>query len=123
MEVKNMKNFSKWFENQQNITRIENNDTFMEFYLTLKPEDKILLYGSHKKQLKSIFGRQTGCWQSFERHWMWKIDFKSKTFLIHSATNKGTGIEIIGDSQEDIYSEESGKIAAEFVNDLISKLR
>lgn len=118
-----MKNFSKWVESLQNITRIENNDTFMKFHLTLKPEDKILLYGSHKKKLKSIFGRQTGCWQSFERYWVWKIEYKSKTFMIFTATNKGTGIEIIGDSQEDIYSKESGEIAIEFVSDLISKLK
>ncbi len=116
--------FEKWYSSA-NGERVENNDTFMNnFFLKLKPEDKITLYSRNKKKLKNIFGKQTACWNGLGyRYWVWEREYKNYTFLVF-ASERGMSIEVVSKGEyADLFNEETGEIMIEFTEDLIKKLK
>jgi hypothetical protein len=132
------KSFKEWYENKQTYDVMNNRmvrdwiyDTFLKKRAGEKEKDRkkrfekfLYITAKNIDAFKKIFGKQTSVYQSWQRNYVWKREFKDRTFLVISSI-KGTSLEIIKEEEitwENMNNKKDAQIIIEFYTFLVGKL-
>lgn len=118
----NKKEFDLWFRGQANSCPVENCKKYRISFITYLISDKFhILSKDNRKDLRTVLGKPDAYWNGEFYFHVWIREFEDEKFIIMTAKNKGTCIEICNTSIKTI--EKKGDVIIRFMNDLYSKLK
>lgn len=112
--IDNCRKYNKWFRKKS---------TFSIFYSS-KLYDRSLpgiIFGDNRKLLKKLFGKPDWYYRGEFYFHVWVKEKDNETYLIFTAKEKGTGIEIVCPKDRDIQSK--GKKIIAFVKELYEQMK
>ena len=94
---------------------------FFSLWLNSRPHYVDTIYGDNRTAFRTLFGKPDFYFKSWNYHHVWIREFHGETFLVFTAKDKGTTIEMIGENFKSIQNKR--KVIIAFAKDLYKKLK